>query len=235
MSTIKKKCQINIHASARLYRELLEETRILAGNCFEQDFVNKEAFEALVFLVVSYRKQILTAENLEETLKILDIEEDLLLETIQTLFIIHERTIPEDMIDVVRNLSEFLPLKTQCEESLPVEGTITPKEAYVTVFESMEIGQTEKDPIKFQIRFLEQLLLENPLNLHIQYLLGKKYMESNRLVQAKKIFLRLYQINAKDIDVVCDLGLIEMIMGMCIVTGKQIGRASCRERVYVLV
>lgn len=208
----KSNFRVNIHTSARLYRELLEETRVLAHTCFEQEFVNKDIFEGIVFMEVAFCKGVLTKANMEETLRILDLDEDGLLETIQILFSIHDHTIPEELFAVIQTLSDLLPMEPDSEpESL--EGMVTPKEAYVTVFESLEIGQTQKDPVKVQIRFLEQLLLENPLNLHIQYLLAKKYMETHQLSPARKILRRLRSISPEDVDVLYDLGVIEILEG----------------------
>jgi hypothetical protein len=87
---------------------LISETNNLVKSSFETQFLNKNTFQALCFLVICYRKFVIDDNIIEDCLNIMNIEEDALLDTIQNFFAIHEKKIPDSLIKVIKLMSNLL-------------------------------------------------------------------------------------------------------------------------------
>lgn len=194
--------------AAKCYQMLIEETKNLARICFEVQFTDPVVFEGILLMVIAFRKGLLTEDNIDETIRILAFDEDILLDTIHTLFNIHDLQIPEKIYNVISILATVFPVEEDIEHCTVDYYKMSPKEAYYCVFESLQIGEFEPEPIKHQINFLEAQIRENPNNSNIQYVLGKKYIENNNIDKAFRLFRKMNHLEPEDSDVLYHLGLI---------------------------
>ncbi len=94
---------------AVLSHYLIQETERLIENSFESQIVDPNHFEILCFLVVCERNIGLDLETISECMSRFEFSTDILIETIEDLFSIHDLRLPGDLLDVTQKLSKILP------------------------------------------------------------------------------------------------------------------------------
>jgi len=88
--------------------ELLLETSYLLENSWEIEYVNSEIFSILCFLVSYYRRFGISNDFILSFLSKTEYSIENVLETIIEVFLIHEKTLPDNFPDVIKSLSEIL-------------------------------------------------------------------------------------------------------------------------------